>query len=184
MPKQELSNKLYLWTRQPKKYAKILVISAHGSIDSSLPDFQNNYATLSFDALHGDEAASGGGLARFAYPHAAKEIVKIGSKCYDYTLNKFQGKHSGKEGGGESYEHIEQAMKTPENANKFLFSILREFGDKPLPPLSGQRVAMPFDVLTVRNKSGNAVLLSDALGRVATVNKYAVVVCSFCRVVV
>ena len=176
MPRVDIDGKMYLIKKSATGYSPSLVISAHGGIKkNNSPTFFTKWGTLHFYSVHG-KVTDDLGIRNFCSggkEDQRTESLGPNSRCYNYDLSKYQGRHNK---AGETYESIEKDQDYTDIFNQMLL----EAGDK---APAGSKMMMNFDVLTIRNRwnTGGNVVLSAALEAVGKLHQYTDVHCYFCR---
>lgn len=184
MPSQEVGKHIYLFTHAPGHYFDACVISAHGGWNQPNGDFDvPESTTLYFYVAHGS-AQDDFGVYQFRHaPPVVEPSYGPGTKCYNYELSKYQGRHAGKEGKpAETYEGIdktlasveEEVLKMNKNMSNPQYKSMVDSGAKKMPSR--------FDVATVRNRGfGGEMTLKNLIHAVQKAHKYSAYHCFFCR---
>ncbi len=171
-------------------HSEYLLISAHGSTG------KRSFVVPAWTRLH-FYAPSGSFLvmdmSKFNLSAVVSEEVNSGNYSNNYLLSKFQGRNGG---DGETYDTLGTAVDVARNA---IDAAPRE--PLVLPQNIGPNLRrdllkqdkekyenlLPFDILTIRNRSlfkGGSLIglpLSEVLTAVAEIHRYPYIFCSFCR---
>lgn len=166
-----------------------LMISAHG-MTAGQPFVVPGWTRLHFYAPRNRFLIMD--MSKFSLSAIVEEEINGGAHCPNYLLSKYQGRHGDP---NETYATLGALVDTVRNAIANApppLQIPAHFG----PNLRAQRLQehratyenlLPFDVLTVRNRSVFAggslrgIPLSEILAEVGGVHQYSYIFCSFCR---
>lgn len=168
---------MYLFKKDPGRFTRQLVISAHGGIDRrATPDKPLPFGTLHWYSKHGDPT-SDLGLSKFVWGNRSQRVLpstRKGQLYYDYALSKYQGRHGNP---NETYDKIQRILDAIDTNRRTWKEASHE---------NRQRYKMSepiqFDVLTIRNRFlMRDVTLSAALRALADINEYEHIHCYFCR---
>jgi hypothetical protein len=182
MSKIPIGDNMYLFKSDDSKFAKKLVISAHGAIRRiNSPAFTNLFAELIFYSKHG-KTTDDLGIDRFGSGTNKNQITDTiykGFQCFDYSLTKYQGRHqNGWKIWKKVTETYDSIQKNQNLVKGYVETVAMQKAKEP--NFKSQYNFEEFDVLTIRNH-GPSVTLKKALEQVGYINKYAEIHCYFCR---
>lgn len=169
----ELDTDLYLWLADHGQHAPRLLISSHGSYTNksrmlSVP----NWTSMSFFNDHGTSlnASPKTEISMVIQGQwVPKQVYGPGVQVMNYTLTKFQGKHSGNQ---QSYADVQAQMIEGNNLTQGEMAQMLD------------RCTTKCDVLTVRNRGlfGSSVTLHHVMTQLHVRNlHYSEILCLFCR---
>jgi hypothetical protein len=187
-------SQLYVWSQTPAGMSPNTthcIISAHGGASIINSTFNSN-VTLIFYCPHGNSLMDLGIMPDILLETIVHEPPVVAGQCQDYTLSKYQGRHSA---GVETYAHVQKMdERTVKDAGVFQSDAegLMETGltkenvkdfEKGFNLLAKVGNYRWKDIVTIRNRGGRMdPMLSEVIAMLHGAGfTYSTIHCSFCR---